>query len=123
MASHRLFFDHLNVGTIEFITSDFISLTGKFTLELTLNDSISAHLLNFISFSKEQSVFYTKTLFTEEEENEILLKEIQFIDLIESEKWYLIDENNIVSKILAPVFDENEFVVFRYNFDDKYLEE
>jgi hypothetical protein len=92
------------VGIIENQGSDFPSFSGKFTKNPKLeNKKIS----EYISYSTKRDDETYDASFTEEK---------QFIELINSEGWYLVDENNSKTLILVPVFHRTNGISWRLNF-------
>lgn len=107
----KLYFDNILVGEIENQNSDFPSYSGDFKLLLEPNDKLPLHILNYIDLSSKQNEFYLGQLEFENYEKteaEFLKEEEKYTDLIDSDKWEIIESNGEVSRILIPIFCNNE---------------
>jgi hypothetical protein len=95
-----LYKDHV-IADVTAEDSDFPSFFGKYTLSPEL-DHIGAmtHVLSYIDYSVR-----VWPLIEEDRTDEIDYEvENKFIDLIDSEDWWLLDENGEKTGILIPVF-------------------
>lgn len=111
MKTYTLFHDTLQVGSVTQSDLDFPNWTGEFVSKIQDGNN---HVAAYIAFS----IASDKLLQESEEawQNFIAQEESQFNDLIESNKWYLIDVRGEVTNILIPLFYENGQVVWRYRF-------
>jgi hypothetical protein len=109
--AEKLYFDNIFIGEIEYNSSDFPSFSGDFKLFLDSKDKISLHILNYIDFSARQSEFYENQIDIknyETVEDELVKEEEKYIDLINSNGWTIQENNGEITKILVPVFGEDE---------------
>ncbi|MFW9995564.1 MAG: hypothetical protein ACFFD4_26235 [Candidatus Odinarchaeota archaeon] len=117
---YDLYWNETGVGRIEHVDSDFPNLWGVFKLDAELKESdhvLAKRLLAFIDLSIEDSklleVEHEKDVSREREE--INRKLDAFIDLIETDDWYLIDQRRGILPILSPAFFSDGTVVWRWN--------
>lgn len=104
----KLYFDNILVGDIKYNNGDFPSFNGEFKLLLIPADNLSKHILNYIDYSSRQDRYYASMEGaveyepTENEQDELDAEENNFVDLIETEKWNIIESNGTITKILIP---------------------
>lgn len=109
MKKYDLFFQDIMIGKTTVKEYDFPSCFGEF--ELT-NMNLPEHINDYISYSIEAQ----KLMEHDESEWEKFMEanEYKYADLIESEDWYLIDEQGKKEEILVPIFEENG-ITWRWN--------
>jgi hypothetical protein len=112
----KLYFDHLLIGEIAHSAGDFPWFFGEFQLCLHADDQISAHIRRYIAFSIRQSDFYlnqTAAVPLLDQQDKLLQEEHEFDDLINSDKWNIIDYQSEVINILVPVFHADGSIGWR----------
>ena len=115
----KLYFDNIFIGEIENNSSDFPSFNGDFKLLLDSKDKTALHISNYIDFSARQSEFYENQIDIdnyEAVEDELVKEEETYIDLINSSAWTIHENNGEVTKILVPVFGNDE-ISWRLSMD------
>lgn len=110
MKEYKLYFKELLIGLIKLIDGDFPNVYGKFVKSQNV---LPENILNYINYSIKADEIWEKS--EEEWEAFMLVNEINFIDLIESEDWYLVDENGLREKIVIPNFCKDG-VVLKWDF-------
>ena len=121
--TNKLYFDNILVGDIKYNNGDFPSFNGEFKLLLIPADNLSKHILNYIDYSSRQDRYYASMEGaveyepTENEQDELDAEENNFVDLIETEKWNIIESNGTITKILIPQFSFDNTIVWRLNVD------
>jgi hypothetical protein len=113
MKTYTLFYDTLQLGSVTQSGFDFPNCTGEFVSKLQDENN---HVAAYIAFSIQSD----KLLQQSEKEWQLFIakEEEQFTDLIESDKWHMIDERGELTNILIPLFYEDGQVVWRYRFED-----
>lgn len=112
---YRLFYGEMEVGEVTEEDADFPNLFGRFVptgsgsgaawdrLQEYVRNSVAADLLGDES-AEAQSDF-------------VVEYESRFLDLIESDDWYLLDEGGRTFPVLLPTFLREGGMVWRWNFD------
>lgn len=106
----RLFYEHTELGTIRLLERDFPGLLGNY--ELLADFRKKEGLINqYIDYSIQASKLMEKEeskwlAFMEEHEP-------KFSELIESEAWTLVNEEEEILKITIPNFCDNHEVIWR----------
>lgn len=112
----KLHFEYILIGEIENVDAEFPGFYGNFTLLLDITDDFSAQILNYINFSKRYADFFVQEHLTDSDlEQELLREENEYLHLINSENWYIIDPDGNKIKILVPIFDTNNGIIWRIN--------
>ncbi|WP_044213543.1 hypothetical protein [Flammeovirga sp. OC4] len=110
---YKLYFDNDQVGIIEQKDADFPNLFGKYKVLPSIEEK-QVLIYKYIQYSVKAS-----NLMEEDEmkwQDFIKQEESKYIELIESEKWILIDQNGEIHKILIPNFCDKNEIVWRWNF-------
>ncbi len=107
------------VGTVIKQNEDFPNLWGRFELvlsEKSLDDKIIIRLAEFIKLSiRESDLVEREHLDDVSKEFEQLNIDIEpYMDFIESEEWFLVDENGKENKILVPSFKSDNSILWRW---------
>jgi hypothetical protein len=110
----RLFYKDIEIAILKLLDSDFPNLYGHYEMSRDFDCTSPKHkLLNdYIDFSIRSN----ELLDEDEAQYEAYLKknENQFMDLIESEEWYLINEDKERRSILAANFLNDEHIIWRW---------
>ena len=110
--TYQLFFKDSFIATVTQTDDDFPNLIG--TYQLNYFDKIEGEedlMISFISFSTELS----KHIEDEEKYGKMIEDEAwKYQILYDSDDWYLKDENNNITPILSPLFNDNNEIVWRY---------
>ncbi|MBK8366497.1 MAG: hypothetical protein IPL10_03490 [Bacteroidetes bacterium] len=121
--TYKLYFDEKLIGDIEYADADFPSFSGKFNLILNQSDTLSTQILNYIDFSARQDRYYASLENAveyeagENEQEELELEEANYENIIETDSWKIVDENNETTKILIPTFGFDKTIVWRLNVE------
>jgi hypothetical protein len=103
---YRLYYQEIEIGVVVENDSNFPNVYGD--LHLTINE-LPISINRYIKYSKE-----LKRVLEKNDENEINKyiedHERDFFELINSNSWFLIDENNKKENILIPIFDNNKLI-------------
>lgn len=119
----KLYFDNILVGDIKYNNGDFPSFNGDFKLLLTPADNLSKHILNYIDYSSRHDRYYASMEGaveyepTENELENLEVEENEYVDLIETDNWKIIESNGTITKILIPLFSFDNTIVWRLNVD------
>ncbi len=117
--SYRLFYQEIELGEVVRTEADFPSLFGTFHAKTLGAGELCRHLQDYITYCMAAD-----TLIQSGQEDEwerfIQENEAQFLDLIETEDWHLLEddptEGNNLTAILVPNFCQNNEIVWRWNF-------
>ncbi len=111
MKQYNLFYNEIFIGKIEVKVHSLPNTYGKLQLNsLNKNDKLCQHIWGYIQYCME-----IDKLYQENKEDEIDFDEQEkYIDLIDSEDWYLQDEKGNKDSILIPVFGTDNYVNCQY---------
>ncbi len=117
---YTLFFDNLKIATVIERDADFPSVSGDYCLILDNRSSaLNQHILNYIAYSIELSRWCEITTSRQEFTDFCERNESEFIDLIETDNWYFLDEKTAKRQlILVPMFHSDREIGWRWNFID-----
>ncbi len=105
---YKLFHDNILIANITQTDADFPNLFGTFTLA----KAIPPHVQNYIEYRINISKF--KDISSKEPMEYIKQNDGIFLDLIESEAWYLLDEQGTKDIIMSPHFRSDSSIVWRW---------
>jgi hypothetical protein len=119
----RLYYAHVYVGEIVTLDEDFPNRYGSFRFGLLPNDALAKRVLLYMYDSMLTTGYvpgYEMQLAEWVEKhgwktmhNEWQLEKSDFMDLIESKGWRLVEINGNVIPLLAPVFRSDQTIVWR----------
>ena len=109
---YKLYFNGNVVGTVSHEDENFPNLFGRYDI-LPSFEQQGGLVNEFIKYSVEASMLM------EEDQNKwqefMEAEEPKFIELIESDRWILVDESGEIHNILIPNFCSNNEIVWRWN--------
>lgn len=118
--SYELYFSDTKVGTIEYLESDFPSLYGQIIFDekyLISNEPEISRVKQYLKLQAESCRFldieHEQTVETELEKINSKLDE--YMDLIETDEWYLVDIDRRKHCILSPIIRLDNEVTWRWN--------
>ena len=120
---YDLFFRKLKVGVVTYVDSDFPRMFGAISFERSVvkpasDDAI--RLARFIELCREQTrlidVMDKQDVTKELDENNATMTE-NYLDLMETNDWMLIDENGKILPILCPIFSDDGKIVWYWNVE------
>lgn len=107
----RLCFGEVEIGTVAQSGADFPNISGRFELasEIAHQPELQ-HLVDYICYSCRVNPCINADSLAEIDQTE----EDQFIDLIESDRWFLVDDTGTRMQILIPIFHADSTIVWRW---------
>ena len=112
--SYRLFFRHIELGTVVEENGEFPSLFGTFIpADHHAQESLWRHLQEYVAHSIAGDILMEQDRAEEFEALEGQSGD-RFLDLIEADDWYLL-ENGMNEPILIPIFCRDNGIVWRWN--------
>jgi hypothetical protein len=118
MKNFELFWKEIHIGSLTETNWDMRSSGDILFNADFLNGSSeeNIHLAHFIKHSIRYSI-YLENGETGDDEDAILEEANQFIDLIDSADWYLLNEKEEKVKILCPFFNEDDGITWQLDVD------
>ena len=103
MNNYKLYYDSIFIGDVVKTDEESQNMYGDIRIE---RKNLPQNLIEYIDYSVKCS-----ELMGEDEEKWIDYmeeNEDKYFDLIESDKWYMTDENNNIKKILVPLIGKTD---------------
>lgn len=113
---YDLYFGFLKVGGVTQSHSDFPNLWGSVAYEPWLSSPrspVEEHLVRFVALSEESSRLIEVEHEVDNSREQAVVDaemEAKYMDLIESEEWWLVDREGREMPILCPIFSEGGLV-------------
>ncbi len=115
----KLFYNNIQIGEIKNVEADFPSHSGEFKLTLAREHALFPLISNYIDYSTRLLEFlavqHQVDDDSEEIENELLEEENYYLDLINADTWVIEEGNGETTRILVPMFESTELLIWRLN--------
>ena len=110
--TYKLYYDRWKIAEISPEDADFPGFSGRYQLSIgSTENGIIREIREYIKFSIQMSTLIDSDR-TEEMDCD---REQQFSQLIDSNRWYLVDRQGKRTDILVPVFGEGNTITWRLN--------
>jgi hypothetical protein len=111
---YQLFYGDRKIGEVEMISSDFTTFNGAFEpCEIPEAEPLRSHIQNCINFSIQAATIGEEDDYGQRWEDFQITGERDYLDLIDSEAWYLLDANGTKTSITVPVFHGDREISWR----------
>lgn len=117
MKEFNLFWRNIEIGSLIETGWDMRS-SGEIQFKFNYNQGATEHtrLSNYIKHSIEAGNCLENG--DEEKYRKMCKEELQFIDLINSSDWRLINEKGEITQILCPIFHDNNEITWQLDFEN-----
>lgn len=111
--TYTLLYKSYSLGTVTELSSEWPRPSGTVELDIVLkelNDD-TKHLFAYIDYSIKAALLLENRP-EEEYDKYVEENESQYLDLIDSKDWFMLDENGKRNNIVIPIFSENNEIVW-----------
>jgi hypothetical protein len=114
LAMYQLFYGDVKIGEIVDVRNEFPTTHGAFKPSaISAAEPLRSHIRNYINFSIQASTIGEEDDYGQRWEDFQLTGEQDYLDLINSEAWYLLDAGATKTVITVPVFHPNHEISWR----------
>jgi hypothetical protein len=111
---YQLFYGDRKIGEVEVTSGEFPTAHGIFQpCEIAETDPLRSHIQNYINFSMQAATIGEEDDYGERWEDFQIAGERDYLDLIDSEAWYLLDASGTKTSITVPVFHGDREISWR----------